>query len=881
MGSPAPPRLELWKPTIPEYELIRPIGQGAYGDVWLARGITGVYRAVKVVWRHRFQDTEPFDREFRGLTEFAAISLSESRQMALLHVGRNEAEGFFYYVMELADDARAGPEIDPAAYVPLTLRELRERQKRLPVSECIELGVELLEGLAFLHRRNLVHRDIKPSNVILVGGRPKLADIGLVSSADAAGTFVGTEGFIAPEGPGTPASDVFSVGRVLYELATGLDRKRFPSLPTGLEEAPDARAFFRFNELLLRACTPDLNQRYVDASEMLVDLRALQSHGRVRRRWRGSGRPWLRVAVAVGLLALGTDVFLRWHRRNSAALGGLFVAEPAQQSIAVLPFSILGPDTEDKKNAYFAAGLHEDVITNLAKIRRLRVIPRTSVMAYGGEARDLRQIARELEAAHILEGSVRREGNKIRLTVRLIAGEVEQPIWADDYDRDLTDVFAIQRELAERIATSLQTTLTTDERRQIGRPTAKPEAYDLYLQARGRDESLGNSGTLDEYKPVVALYEQALAKDPGFALAHTQLALLHLKLYWFPRLDATPERLELARAAAEAAQRLAPDDPATKLAFGKLAYNGYADFSRALEEYRAAERGMPNDDQLIFAIGITLRRLGRWDEALNQMNRAAALNPRWLSVTLAVAETLPMLRRFREGEEAARKSLARFPNNRKLAELLIRNRYELDGDRAAFLSARDALPLAPAGPARLVEQFQAALERKDYVAAELALSAPGLPKEFTDEYGGPNIPLAHERARIAWLRGDMAAAHQFAVQALPYYQNRQWLPRQQAWVAVRRAELHAYAGEQSAALSDATAASAGAGRDAIDAVVLPLFIGRVHIILGRQTEALETLRQIATGPCIWGPQRIRHDAFWSRLANDARFDGTLRAMKRL
>ncbi len=220
-------------PRIPDYELLRMIGQGSYGDVWLARGVTGIYRAIKVVWRERFADAGPFEREFHGLKEFAAISLGESIQLALLHIGRNDEAGFFYYVMELADDAERGREIDPARYAPLTLAEMRRRSGRIPVAECVTFGVELARVLAGLHSRGLVHRDIKPSNVILVGGVPKLADIGLVTPASSARTFVGTEGFVPPEGPGSPRADVFALGKLLYELSTGLDRQQFPRLPPG------------------------------------------------------------------------------------------------------------------------------------------------------------------------------------------------------------------------------------------------------------------------------------------------------------------------------------------------------------------------------------------------------------------------------------------------------------------------------------------------------------------------------------------------------------------------------------------------------------------------------------------------------------------------
>ncbi|HUR58524.1 MAG TPA: serine/threonine-protein kinase [Opitutaceae bacterium] len=269
-------------PEIPDYDLVRRIGEGGYGEVWLARGITGVWRAIKIVRRERFREAEPFEREFRGVAESMTLASGEN-QLALLHAGQNRAAGFFYYVMELADDAERSRDIDPVRYVPLTLKELRTRRGRLPVAECVRHGIELARALAVLHRRGLLHRDIKPSNVILVNGMAKLADVGLVAAAQDARTFVGTEGFVPPEGPGTPAADVYALGKVLYELATGIDRADFPQMPAELGAPAERAAFFALNDILLRACDESPARRYRDATALLADLESLQA-GRPRDR---------------------------------------------------------------------------------------------------------------------------------------------------------------------------------------------------------------------------------------------------------------------------------------------------------------------------------------------------------------------------------------------------------------------------------------------------------------------------------------------------------------------------------------------------------------------------------------------------------------------
>jgi hypothetical protein len=308
------------KPSISDFTLLRMIGRGSYGDVWLARSLTGVYRAIKIVYRDRFTDTAPFEREFNGLRRFTAMSLPEAAHLALLHVGQNEAEGYFYYVMELADDVETGRSVDPETYRPLTLKELSGRRKRLPAGECVPIAVELTRALAGLHMRGLVHRDIKPSNIIIVGGQPKLADIGLVASTTDARTFVGTEGYVPPEGPGKPSADVFALGKVIYELSTGLTREDFPRLPVELRELPDREGIVEINEIVLRACDTTESKRYTDASAMLEDLMALQSGRSLRQRRSRARLARIAAAIAVGLGVVGGATWWKLHAAAPASV---------------------------------------------------------------------------------------------------------------------------------------------------------------------------------------------------------------------------------------------------------------------------------------------------------------------------------------------------------------------------------------------------------------------------------------------------------------------------------------------------------------------------------------------------------------------------------
>ncbi len=308
--------------AIPDYELLRPIGRGAYGEVWLVRSITGALRAAKIVYRSTFQDLRPFEREFDGIRKFEPVSRSQENQIRILHIGRNEAAECFYYVMELADDAATGeapPEtpgaFDPAAYQPKTLREVLTRRGRLPPQECIHLGVALCNALEHLHAHGLIHRDVKPSNIIFVNGQPKLADIGLVSSIDATRSFVGTEGYVPPEGPGSPAADIYSLGKVLYESVTGRNRSEFPLLPADFESMDDRAVVLELNEIILKACAEERSRRYSSAADLRAELLLLQAGKSVKRLHAMERRlKRLTPAVAVAALLAGAIILAqRWE----------------------------------------------------------------------------------------------------------------------------------------------------------------------------------------------------------------------------------------------------------------------------------------------------------------------------------------------------------------------------------------------------------------------------------------------------------------------------------------------------------------------------------------------------------------------------------------
>jgi WD40 repeat protein len=330
-------------PSIPDHALLHRIGTGAYGDVWLARSALGFLRAVKIVYRDRFDEERPYQREFHGILKYEPVSRTHEGLVAVLHVGLNEPFGYFYYVMELADPVATDGHLngpsgtgangyphetpgvrDPArsgfTYAPRTLRSEVANRRSLSPPEAAKLALQLAEALDHLHAHGLVHRDVKPSNVIFVDRKPKLADIGLVTAAGDSRSFVGTEGFIPPEGPGSPGADLYGLGKLLYELATGRDRLDFPQLPPGLNQAPGGDALLELNEVITRACAPDPRQRYSAAAELIADLKLfLAGHSLRQARQRDRHLVFLRrFALSACLLVLLAGLAALYARQEAA-----------------------------------------------------------------------------------------------------------------------------------------------------------------------------------------------------------------------------------------------------------------------------------------------------------------------------------------------------------------------------------------------------------------------------------------------------------------------------------------------------------------------------------------------------------------------------------
>jgi adenylate cyclase len=435
--------------------------------------------------------------------------------------------------------------------------------------------------------------------------------------------------------------------------------------------------------------------------------------------------PWHEIVMGVLLMAaLIGGAFLWFHRsgHSESTTSGI-----PDKSIAVLPFENL---SSDKENAYFTDGVQDEILTDLAKIADLKVISRTSVMQYkSGAPRNLREIGQQLGVAHVVEGSVQRAANKVRVNAQLIDARNDAHLWAQTYDRDLADVFAIQSDIAKAIADQLQAKLSPNEKKAIEQPpTTDLAAFDLYSRAKSLLLTASFSVTGDpDLRKAIELLDEAVKRDPSFFDAYCQLAYAHEDLYATRGSDHTPARLALAEAAVQAATRLRPDAAETHLARAQYLYYGRRDYAGALAELEIARQALPNDPRLFELTGYILRRRGQQEEGLQNLQRAVELDPRNLYTLQQIALSYQQLGRYAEAIAALDRALAIVPDN-----------VETRTSRDAFYLfwKADARPLRQTidailaqGPGAIASTadnwFDCALAERDPAAAERALVALG------------------------------------------------------------------------------------------------------------------------------------------------------------
>jgi serine/threonine protein kinase/Tfp pilus assembly protein PilF len=647
-----------------DYELLEEIGRGGQGVVFRARQ-KSLNRtvAVKVIGLGQWA-TKAHLKRFRLEAE-AAASLDHPCIVPIYEIG--ERDGACYFSMGLVD----GGQLDAVA-----------KREPMLIRHAAELIAKLARTVHYAHERGILHRDIKPGNILLdAKGEPHLTDFGLARLVETESTVtrtmevLGTPSYMAPEqavgnnAHVTSATDIYGLGAVLYQLLTGhppfAGGTTFETVRLVLDTEPRQPSLLNpkvdrdLATICLKFLEKDPPRRYSSALALGEDLEHWQKHEPIRARRTTlftRGRKWLRrnpttAVMVASLVALAAVV-------GAMIWKSALVHHPVTTGIAVLPFE---DRSEDKANAYFADGVQDEILTDLAKVADLKVISRTSVMPYkSGVPRNVREISQQLGVAHVVEGSVQRSGNRVRVNAQLIDARNNAHLWAQTYDRDLADVFAIQSEIAKTIAEQLQANLSPREKNAIERPpTTDISAFDLYARAKVLLES---SGTAD-YLQGIDLLNRAVAHDPSFFDAYFQLALAHGWLY-FLGVDHTSARLALAEAALHAASRLRPDAGETHLARGQNLYWGYRDYDGALAELEVARQTLPNDARIFRVTGYIQRRQGRWEESTRNLERAAELDPRDVdTLQLGVAANYWVCRRYAESKPWLARVLAFQPND--------------------------------------------------------------------------------------------------------------------------------------------------------------------------------------------------------------------------
>ena len=610
------------------YRLERELGRGGMATVYLAQDLKHDRRvALKVLSPEVAQalGAERFLREIRVTAGF-----DHPHILPLLDSG--QAGTLLYYLMPYVEGE--------------SLRDRLTREKRLPLEDALRIAREVAGALAYAHSRGIIHRDIKPENILLAGGHARVADFGIARAVTAAGgteltaagVAIGTLAYMSPEQAGGEGdvdgrSDVYALGCVLYEMLAGrapftgttameiIARHAIDPLPSLAAARPGVPAVVE--RAITTALAKSPADRFASADRFADALARSEKDG-----WSQTPPPappvmskipvWRWGALAVGVVGLAALLVTVLPRRDGPAPETGF----PRTAIAVLPFQNLSGDGE---HAYFAGGLHDELLTQLSKVASLRVTSRTSVMRYAGGTSPIAEIARALQVGSVVEGTVQVVNGRLRVNVQLIDAASDAHLWADRYDRTLNDAFAIQSDVVQHIVSGVGAVLSRAESQSVtDAPTANAEAYRLYLQ--GREYFVRPGRLRQDYEIAQQLYERAVALDPGFALAHAALAEVHGLMHLL-RYDVSPQRLTRVVAEADTAIRLAPDLPKALEATGMAQSLGRGDFRRALEAFRKAAAGLPNDARLWQKIGFTNRILGNWDDAVAAFRKSTELDP--------------------------------------------------------------------------------------------------------------------------------------------------------------------------------------------------------------------------------------------------------------
>ncbi|MEY2531989.1 MAG: hypothetical protein QOI96_2074, partial [Verrucomicrobiota bacterium] len=587
---------------------------------------------------------------------------------------------------------------------------------------------------------------------------------------------------------------------------------------------------------------------------------------------------WPKIALIAALLlsavALSGSLLIFFRRPAPSSAGMSSGSGPVgsipEKSIAVLPFDNL---SDDKQNAYFADGVQDEILNDLAKVADLKVISRTSVMQFKNSAqRNLRGIANALGVTHILEGTVKRAGDQIRVSAQLIDARTDAHVWGERYDRNLADVFAVENEVAEQIVAQLKSRLSPKEKAAIEqKPTSDLAAYDLYIRAKVLiDKAVFNESRKNLFESV-RLLEQAVQRDPSFVLAYYELAHAHDQVYLFA-FDHTKARLAAADAAVQSVRRLRPDSGEAHLALAKHLYWGYRDYDRARQELEDARRALPNDSTSYLLSGYIDRRQGRWEESIRNMQHAAELDPQNFFILQQLALTYKNLRRYADAAATLDHALKLAPRD---ASVRVQRAYvDLDwrADLKPLHSATEAIPAKDSPSVSVGDRFLAALYERDMNTANQVLAALSPDAVFVKET--VFLPRLWWDGLVARLRGDTSAARAAFTKARG---DAEKIVREQpdnGFALCGLGMIDAALGNKKDAIREGEGAVAlvPVTKDAIDGAMLIQYLAIIYAWAGKNDAAFEQLSVAIKMPGYLSYGELRVDPLWDPLRNDPRFE---------
>jgi serine/threonine protein kinase/tetratricopeptide (TPR) repeat protein len=738
------------------------LGRGAMGVTYKAFDTNLRCEVALKVIHPRYLADESSRARF--LSEARAAAQLRHRNIAsVFHLGSEKDK--YFYAMELVDGE--------------TIEQWVRNKGPLDYATALEVTLQITRALIATGSRRFVHRDVKPSNIMLCSEADgaivaKLIDFGLVraianqpetdNATPVRNGFIGTPHFASPEqfaGKPTDArSDIFSLGVTLWFMLSGklpfagtretIQQQQLSGVLPLQQLKGIPRVVVELITWMLKTDPAKRAQSPVALKEKLDKCIAAIDYANQKKRRRsvyttlGAG--------ALVMIALGASYILQRKPVTSGTASEIVSAK----SIAVLPFENL---SDEKEHTFFADGVQDDVLTKLAKIADLKVISRTSVMQYRGK-RDMRRIARDLAVVHVLQGTVRRSGTKVHVNAQLVDARTNTHVWAEEYDRDLSDVFAIEAELAQSIASQLQANVSIRETLAIQqRPTPDLVAYDLYTRAKNLIPlaGFGESGKQD-LLAAADLLNEAVRHDPSFFDAFCQLARVDCRLYVFG-LDHSAERFANAETAVEAAARLRPDAGETHLARAENLYAGHRDYEAALAELEIAQKTLPNDARVFQLLGYVQRRQGRSEQSIQNLERAVELSPRDLETLQQTALSYAHFRRYAEVAELLDRVCVIEPTQfeSRVARASIDFDWKADIkpmlNVIAEIRAKNPESFADTANARLV----CALAQRDAIGAKDALLALG-ERPLEDE-GGIQFTRSFVEGLIARMAKDDEKAH--------------------------------------------------------------------------------------------------------------------------